>query len=66
MGFRECRTKSGLSAKDAALKVGITTQSIYGFENGQYLPSVNILQKLAQAYGCTMEELLEGEEKPDD
>ena len=66
MGFRECRLKSGLSARDAALKVGITTQSIYGFENKSYMPSVNILHKLAQAYGCTMEELLDEGDKPDD
>jgi len=66
MGFREQRLKAGKSVKEVADTIGVTHQSIYGFENGRYMPSINILQKMAQVYGCTMEELLEGENKPDD
>ena len=65
MGFREQRLKAGKSVREVSLEVGVTHQSIYGFENGRYKPSINILQKLAQFYGCTMEELLEGEKTDD-
>ena len=64
MGFREQRLKAGKSVKEVADSIGVTRQSIYGFENGRYMPSINILQKMAQIYGCTLEELLEGEKRP--
>lgn len=66
MGFKEQRIKAGMGVEEIADKVGVTRQAVYGWEKGMYYPSVNILQKLAQVYGCTMEELLEGENKPDD
>ncbi len=66
MGFRDQRLKAGKSVKEVAEKLGVTHQSIYGFENGRYMPSISILQRMAQCYGCTMEQLLEGEAKPDD
>lgn len=66
MAFKEQRLKAGLSAEATAVKLGVTRQSVYGWEKGLYLPSANILRRLADVYGCTMEELLEGEDRSND
>lgn len=61
MGFRDQRIKAEMGVEEVADKVGVTRQAVYGWEKGMYYPSVNILQKLAQLYQCSIEELLEGE-----
>ena len=61
MGLKEARKRAGLTAKDVALSLGVTFQNVYNWENGSYLPPSKRLPELAKLYGCTVDELLDGD-----
>ncbi|NQU78017.1 helix-turn-helix transcriptional regulator [Candidatus Falkowbacteria bacterium] len=50
----EARTKLGLTQKELADKVGTKQSSIARIENGNHLPSISFLQKIARAMGTTL------------
>ena len=56
------RNEKKLSQLDIANKVGVTQQSISNWETGLRIPSVEILIKLSEIFGCTLDELVKGEE----
>ena len=58
MGFRSSRLKAGLRVADVMAKLGVSDAAVYYWETGQYNPRLPMLQKLAELYGCTLEELL--------
>lgn len=58
MGLKEARKRAGLTAREAALSLGVTFQNVYNWENGSYLPPTKRLPEIAKLYGCTVDELL--------
>lgn len=62
--LREMRQRSGLTAKSIARELGITDRAIYNWENGRSQPSIDMLGKLGELFGCPISELIE-EEDPD-
>lgn len=52
------RVLLGISAKDAAAKVGITRVHLSRIENSDRPASLRVLHGLAQLYGTTVDELL--------
>ena len=62
MGFREARLKSGLSAMDAAKRLGVSDAAVYQWETGVFLPNANRLSEIAKLYHCTVDELLDEKE----
>ena len=62
----ELRTKRGLGAAQLARKIGVSRQTIYAIEAGDYVPNTVVSLKLAQVLDTTVEELfqLQLEEKP--
>ena len=60
--FQRLRKEAGLTQEEAAEKVGITPQGVSKWENDLSSPDINILVKLAEILGVSVEELL-GEEK---
>lgn len=62
MGFREARLKSGLSAMDAAKRLGVSDAAVYQWETGVYLPNTKRLTEIAKLYHCTVDELLDRKE----
>jgi len=53
----EMRQKRGLSAAELAAEVGISRQTIYAMEAGNYVPNTIVALKLARALGAKVEDL---------
>jgi putative molybdopterin biosynthesis protein len=51
------RLKRGLSAADLAARAGITRQTVYAVEAGNYVPNTLVALRLAQTLGVTVEDL---------
>lgn len=62
MAFKENlvyqRAKAGLSQKELADKLFVTQQMIGVLETGLKAPSVNMLMRLAEVFGCTVNDLV--------
>jgi len=60
--LREIRKKKGLSALDLANKIGVAPASYYRYEKGEQALSDEILNKLADILGVTVDQILGREE----
>lgn len=49
------RREAGLSERAAARKLGTSQTQLRRMEDPRYLPSLRSLQRVATAYGCTLE-----------
>jgi len=56
--FYKARCRAGLTIAKAASKIGVSTVSICAWEYGKREPKVNILRRVADVYGCTVDELI--------
>lgn len=56
--FTCCRRRAGLSLDEAATRVKIPVAALTRFERGEVEPDALALKRMAQAYGCTCDELL--------
>lgn len=59
MNLCEIRTKTGLTQTEVAKKLNVTQSAVAMWENGRTYPRTSILKKLADLYGCTVDELLQ-------
>lgn len=64
MGFKVKRYEAGLEAQDVANVLGVSVQTVYNWEGGRYNPEASKLLKIAEMYGCTVEELLRPDVPP--
>lgn len=60
MSFKIARIKAGKKAAEVAEYMNVSVTSVSLWETGVYCPSVDKLPKLASYYGCTVDELLDG------
>jgi transcriptional regulator with XRE-family HTH domain len=51
MNLKELREKKGMSAVDVAKMMGMARQSVWFWEQGRHLPSINKLPILEKVYG---------------
>lgn len=58
MGFLSARESAGFTQKKVAEELGIDQSAVSLWETGKTAPRVSILVKLADLYGCTVDELL--------
>lgn len=56
--LRAARLAAGLTQTELAEKVGCTQKDISRWEAGQHEPGALTLKKLAQALGCSMDDLI--------
>ena len=56
--FKAARLKAGLSAYEAARRLGVTHPALYMWETGRSKPNAENLLKIAALYGCKPEKLL--------
>lgn len=63
MNLEKIRKEKGISQCDLALSLGVTQGAVSMWESGAYMPSSKKLLQLAAVLGCTVDELLKGEEK---
>lgn len=57
--LKEVRKRQGLTQEDMAKKLGISRMSVTYYENGDMSPLMKNFRKFIEAYGLTMEELIE-------
>ncbi|MBI3667405.1 MAG: helix-turn-helix domain-containing protein [Acidobacteria bacterium] len=60
----EVRQKRGLSAAALAAQAGVSRQTIYAIEAGQYVPNTLVALRLGQALGVAVEELFRLQREP--
>ena len=60
MSFKIARIKSGKYAADVAEYMGVSVTTVSHWETGRFYPTADKLKKLADYYGCTIDELLDG------
>lgn len=57
MELKVLRIRANLSQAETAEKVGVTQANVSLWEKGEHKPGKDIREKLAEAYGVTMEVL---------
>lgn len=57
----EMRTANGLTQAELGKELGVTNKTVSRWENGNYLPPVEMLQLLSAKYGISINEILSGE-----
>lgn len=55
------RKEKGLTQSQLGEKIGVTNKTISRWENGNYLPSVDMLKVLSDEFGVTINEIINGE-----
>ena len=55
------RKEKGLTQEQLGEKLGVTNKTISRWENGNYMPDVEMLSLLAKAFGVSINELISGE-----
>lgn len=58
MSFAHARRSKNLSQKDVASAVGVDQSAVCLWETGKTRPRASLLLKLAELYGCTVDDLL--------
>ena len=58
MGFKEARTKAGLSVATVMKALGVSDAAVYQWETGVTIPSGKRLPEIAKLYGCSIDDLL--------
>ena len=61
--LKEIREEKQLTQKQLANQLGVKQNSISQWETGRSYPSVEILIKLSDLFGCTIDELVKGEKR---
>lgn len=61
----ELRTARGLSAVELAAAIGVSRQTVYAIESGDYAPNTTVALKLAEALGVAVEEIFQLETQTD-
>lgn len=61
--IREYRRKNGLTATELGELVGLSQSSISNFELGKCIPRIENLEKMADVFGCSVNDLLVREER---
>lgn len=61
MGFKKARIRAGKKVSDVMEYMGVSDAAVYGWENGTYIPRGQKLAKLAEFYGCSVDDLLRKE-----
>lgn len=66
--MKELRETNGLNKVEFAKIIGVTKSSITRYENDEIKPNLNVIKNICNAFGITMEWLVNGKEdnKPDE
>lgn len=64
MSIYQKRVAAGITQEELATKLGVDRSTVTKWETGQSLPRTHLLPKLAELFGCTVDELLGIEKTP--
>lgn len=62
MGIKKYREAAGMSQQGLADEIGVKRSTVAMWETGQALPRPDKLVKMAQMFGCSIEDLMKKEE----
>lgn len=54
---KEFRAELGLTQQELAEAAGVSRQSIISIERGRYIPSLPLALRMAEVFGCAMDDL---------
>ena len=57
----ELRRERNMTQEQLGQRLGVTNKTVSRWENGNYLPPVEMLQQLSEIYGISINELLSGQ-----
>ena len=60
MTLRQARERAGISAAEAARRLGVSRQAVSQWDTETKFPSTKRLAEVAELYGCTVWELMDG------
>lgn len=60
MRLKERREAAGLTMSELAKAIGTTPPNIFNYESGKYRPKYELACKLAEFFGCTFEDIMDG------
>lgn len=63
INIKEKRQEKGLSQVQLALSLNVKQSTVAMWESGKSLPRIELLIKLADIFGCTIDELVRGDER---
>lgn len=62
MSFKTARQKAGKTVAEVMAVMGVSDVAVYQWETGVNKPRTDKLLRLAELYGCSVDELLSEEE----
>lgn len=62
MGIKKYREAAGMNQKDLADKLNVNQTAVSMWETGKVTPRYDKLAKMAQMFGCSIEDLMKKEE----
>ena len=60
MEIKRFRESQKMTQDDLALKIGVSRSTVAMWEKGENSPRVEVLIKLSDLFGCTIDELVRG------
>ena len=63
LSFKSARERKGVTQHELAVELAIDQSTVSLWESGKTHPRAKLLPKLALLLGCTVDELLENDEK---
>lgn len=61
----ECRNEKNITQEELGEKLGVTNKTISRWENGHYLPDIEMMQLLSNEFNVSINELISGEKIKD-
>lgn len=61
MSLKGARERAGMRVTEAARRLMVTSPAVTQWENGKTIPRADRLARIAEIYGCTVDELLREE-----
>ena len=63
--LKELRKEKDMTQEELGDKIGVTNKTISKWENGNYMPPIDVLMLLSEMYGVSINEILNGRKLED-
>lgn len=56
--LKAARVQAGLTQKEAAKRIGISSDTLYNYENQKSFPDIPVLKRIEQVYGVNYSDII--------